>query len=317
MAELPLPATALQAAHDAATSAAAQVTALTGEVLHQAAAAAAEIASHAEFAAATVAAELASHLPAAVHDAAAHAAQGAHDAGAHITEPYLMLRPFFNDVLHHHHLPHEMIPAFYGFLITALVALAGWLGTRAIERIPGPLQNFLEWAYERLEEFVVGMMGERGREWIFFIGACFTYIFLCNLIGLVPQAESPTANLNQTVALALFAFFFTQYAGFRSQGLHYAKHFFGEPLWLAPIFFVIHVIGEIARPLSLAMRLFGNLRGEDITLCILFFLAPFVVPLPMVFFMAFTGLIQAMVFSMLTMSYIAGALPPEDGSGHH
>lgn len=267
-------------------------------------------------AAGTAAVELAHGVAGPLAERAAEAAgHGAHE-GASIIEPYLMHRPALDAFLEARHLPLELVPFFYSAAITLIVGLVCWLGTRNLSRVPGPLQNLLETAYLALEEFIVGMMGPRGRDWVFLIGSCFTYILLCNLFGLLPQGESPTSNINQTVALALTVFFFIHYAGFRSQGLHYIHHFMGDIWWLAPIFFVIHVIGELARPLSLAMRLFGNIRGEDITLCILFFLVPFLVPLPMIFLMAFTALIQAMVFSMLSMAYISGALP-EEGSSHH
>jgi F-type H+-transporting ATPase subunit a len=198
-------------------------------------------------------------------------------------------------------------------LLTLILGIISWLATRNLQIEPGPLQNMMEVIFEKLENFVCSMMGERGKEWLFLIGPLFIYILLSNVMGLVPQGESPTSNVNQTIALALFSFFFTQYAGLKSQGFNYFKHFMGDVWWLAPIFLIIHIIGELARPLSLSMRLFGNIRGEDITLCILFFLVPFIVPLPMIFLMAFTSLIQAMVFTMLTMSYIDGALPHE----HH
>lgn len=235
-----------------------------------------------------------------------------------IIDPYLVLRPFFEHVLHKFHLTHDFIPVFYGMLLTLIIGTFCYFATRNIKDVPGPMQNLLEMIYLKLESFTVSMMGDAGKDWIFLIGSLFIYILGANLFGLVPQGESPTSNINQTVALALFTFFFIHYAGLKSQGLNYFKHFLGDVWWLAPLMLPIHIVGELARPLSLSMRLFGNIRGEDITLCILFFLAPLFVPLPMALFMAFTSFIQAMVFTMLTMSYISGALPHgEHGEEEH
>ena len=179
-------------------------------------------------------------------------------------------------------------------------------------------QNFLEMIYELLENYVVNMMGPVGRNFLVLIGTLFIYILFSNLMGIIPGMEAPTSNLNTTVALALVTFFSIHYYGLKTQGLKYLKHFAGDVWWLTPLMIPIHIIGELARPLSLSIRLFGNIRGEDIAICILFFLGvkayfPFF-HTPMLFLACFTCLIQALVFTMLSMAYISGALPHEE---HH
>ncbi len=179
-------------------------------------------------------------------------------------------------------------------------------------------QNFLEMIYELLENYVVNMMGPAGRNFLVLIGSLFVYILFSNLMGIIPGMEAPTSNLNTTVALALVTFFSIHYYGLKTQGLKYLKHFAGDVWWLTPLMIPIHIIGELARPLSLSIRLFGNIRGEDIAICILFFLGvkayfPFF-HTPMLFLACFTCLIQALVFTMLSMAYISGALPHEE---HH
>ena len=238
-----------------------------------------------------------------------HFLVSAEGSNTSVIEPYIIVRPFLEKILHHFHMAHDFIPFFYGVFITVIIGIVSYLATKNLKIVPGPLQNLMELIYIKLEGYVNDMMGEEGKNWFFLIAPLFIYILISNLLGVVPQGDSPTANINQTIALALYAFFFTHYTGFKTQGLNYIKHFFGEVWWLAPLFFVIHIIGELARPLSLAMRLFGNIRGEDITLCILIFLFPLFLPIPMIFLMVFTSLIQAMVFTMLTMVYISGALP--------
>jgi F-type H+-transporting ATPase subunit a len=203
-------------------------------------------------------------------------------------------------------------------IILALAAFLAYCSRDLKVRRISAGQNFLELIYESLDGYVVSMMGPAGRNFLVLIGSLFIYILLSNFLGLVPGMEAPTANLNTTLALALVTFFAIHYYGLKTQGLKYLKHFAGDVWWLAPLMIPIHVIGELARPLSLSIRLFGNIRGEDIALCILFFLGvkayfPFF-HTPMMFLACFTSLIQALVFTMLSMAYISGALPHEE---HH
>lgn len=203
-------------------------------------------------------------------------------------------------------------------IIVALAAFLAYCSRDLKVRRISAGQNFLELIYESLDGYVVSMMGPAGRNFLVLIGSLFIYILLSNFLGLVPGMEAPTANLNTTLALALVTFFAIHYYGLKTQGLKYLKHFAGDVWWLAPLMVPIHIIGELARPLSLSIRLFGNIRGEDIALCILFFLGvkayfPFF-HTPMMFLACFTSLIQALVFTMLSMAYISGALPHEE---HH
>jgi len=137
-----------------------------------------------------------------------------------------------------------------------------------------------------------------------------------NLMGLVPGFISPTSSLVMTFALSIPTFIYVQICGFRAHGLKYLMHFVGEPLWLAPINLVVHVIGELARILSLAVRLFGNIFGEDTVIAQLLLMSvaifgtihvPIPLHLPMVLFHIFVSFVQALVFMMLTAAYIAAA----------
>ncbi len=134
-------------------------------------------------------------------------------------------------------------------------------------------------------------------------------LLFSNFLGLIPGFLAPTSNLNSTAAPALVVFAVYQYIGIRKHGAGYIKHFFLGPVsWLAPLMLIIELIGHFARPLSLSMRLFGNIFGEDLVIIILFMLVPFLVPLPMFFLGLFTSALQAYVFMMLSMIYISGAL---------
>jgi F-type H+-transporting ATPase subunit a len=124
---------------------------------------------------------------------------------------------------------------------------------------------------------------------------------------LIPGGDAPTANINTTASMAVFVFVYYQYWGFKLHGLHYIKHFTGPMIWMAPLMFPIEVIGHFARMLSLSLRLFGNIRGEDIVLALLFILAPVVSTVPMYFLFMLADVIQAFVFFMLSMLYLKGA----------
>ena len=134
------------------------------------------------------------------------------------------------------------------------------------------------------------------------------FILVSNLIGLIPGFYPPTADLNTNAALALTVFVMTHVIGFKEHGIAYLKHFMGPILALAPLIFVIEIIGHIARPLSLTLRLFGNMYGHEIVLMIFLMLVPFLLPVPMMLMGVLIAFIQTFVFSLLAMIYIAGAL---------
>jgi F-type H+-transporting ATPase subunit a len=160
-----------------------------------------------------------------------------------------------------------------------------------------------------LEDFMVEITGEEGRAFFPYIATVFVYIALCNLAGLIPGFFSPTANINTTLSLALCTFIYTHYLGIKYHGAKYIKHFLGPIPALAPLFLPIEIIGHIARVLSLTLRLFGNIMGEDLVITILIFLAGmFLAPLPMMFLGVFTSLVQAFVFTLLSMMYFAGSM---------
>jgi F-type H+-transporting ATPase subunit a len=169
-----------------------------------------------------------------------------------------------------------------------------------------------------LDKFFREIMGSATSIFLPFVGSLFLYILLMNLMGLIPLFHSSTNNLNTTLGLAIVVFFATHYVGFKRNGfIGYLKHFIGEPIWLAPLLFPMHIIGECARPLSLSMRLFGNIMGEDTAIAILVGLAVslFYIPIqfPMLLLAILTSLIQAGIFAILASVYISGA----GAMGHH
>ena len=197
----------------------------------------------------------------------------------------------------------------YAVLVALILLGLGWLAGRRISLVPKGAQNVFELVVSGLEEFMVDVTGEEGRAFFPFIASVFLFILLCNLIGLIPGFYSATANVNTTLALALCTFIYTHYLGVKYHGAKYIKHFLGPIPALAPLFFIIELVGHFARVLSLTLRLFGNIMGEDIVLTILLLLAgAFLAPLPMMFLAVFTSVVQAFVFTLLSMMYFAGAM---------
>ena len=228
---------------------------------------------------------------------------------------------------------HKWENLIFSLLVVGILVFVARLASKKPQLIPSGLQNFVELVVEELEKFIVGILGPRGRKFVPFLGTLFLYILCMNYLGLIPFMKAPTANINQTLALALCVFLYVQYTGLRENGfVGYIKHLLGSPesamQWvLSPLMFVIHIIGELAKPMSLSLRLFGNITGEDILIFIFVGLGvgmlafshlPIGVPLqvPFYFLALLTGFIQALVFMLLSTIYFAMMLP-HDEEGHH
>ncbi len=173
--------------------------------------------------------------------------------------------------------------------------------------------------------FVRGMLkdniGESGLKYTPLIAAIGLFIFFSNLLGMVPGLEAPTGNMNTNLAMALIVFLYYNFEGIREHGLSYFKHFMGPIKPLAPFFFVVEVISHIARPITLSLRLFANMKGGAILLLALVGIAiknPFTMalsPVALVFIIAIKFLavfIQTYVFMILSVVYLAGAIVHEE-----
>jgi F-type H+-transporting ATPase subunit a len=159
-----------------------------------------------------------------------------------------------------------------------------------------------------IENLIEETMGPKGKTYFPLIATLALFILVSNLIALVPGFYPPTANLNTNAAMALTVFAMTHIIGVKEHGIAYLKHFMGPILALAPLIFIIEIIGHLARPLSLSLRLFGNMYGHEIVLMIFFALVPFLLPIPMMLMGVLIAFIQAFVFTLLAMIYIAGSL---------
>lgn len=218
-------------------------------------------------------------------------------------------------------------------LVIGILALLFGAAASRREMIPGPLQNFAEMLVGAISDFVEGILGLHGRRFVPYVGSLFLYIWVSNLIGILPFFKAPTSSINTTVALAICTFFYVQYIALRGQGLGgYIFHLAGEPRdtvgWMmVPLMLPLHIIGEFAKPMSLCLRLFGNIFGEETLVAVFvgmgvaalaFTHLPLGLPFqtPFYFLALLTSTIQALVFSLLTTIYISLVLPHHPDEHH-
>jgi F-type H+-transporting ATPase subunit a len=218
----------------------------------------------------------------------------------------------------------KLIPDYLAMLLVlsaALIALSLIVRSRLSVENPGKLQIVMEDAVTGLYSMLDMLVGPKGRKYLPLIGTVFLIIWLSNMSGLVPGLMAPTSNINVTVGCALLVWFYYHIEGIRAQGLGpYLKHFAmppGIPWFLAPLMLIIEPISHLARAMSLSLRLFGNVFGEELVILILASLVPFVVPLPMMVLGVLTGTLQAAIFVMLTMIYLGGAVAAEHEPQDH
>ena len=208
-------------------------------------------------------------------------------------------------------IPDHVVMALLVLLISIVVFP---LMARQISRDkPGNFQQILELVVSGLKGLLHDIIGHDGDRFLYIIGGFAAFIFVSNIFGIFFFLQPPTSNPNTTFALALTAFLYYNWQGFRTQGIvHYLKHFMGPLPILAPLMIPIEIIGHLARILSLGMRLFGNIFGEHSATGIFMGILPFVIPWPMMGLGIFGAFLQTFVFIMLTMVYLAGATVVEE-----
>ncbi|HXJ78487.1 MAG TPA: F0F1 ATP synthase subunit A [Candidatus Methylomirabilis sp.] len=244
----------------------------------------------------------------------------------------------------------------YTWITMAILCALSFAATRRLELVPRGVQNFMEIVLEQFLAMLDDVIGHEGRRYLPLIATLGLYILMANLLGLIPGLVAPTGNLNTTVACALIVFVTYHVIGARKVGvIQYLKHFAGPLLGaelfpnravdlafkvvLVPLFFVIEIFSHLARPLSLALRLFGNMAGGHILLAVMFLLTMGMIGWTFsgslgaiglgvpgsLLLIAFTSwflfplkllvaFLQAFIFCMLSMLYIAGAV--EEGEHH-
>ncbi len=214
-------------------------------------------------------------------------------------------------------MPGHVTYTWFAMAVLIGLAIAARMGLK--KGAPTGVQNVFEMVFEGLESYIEEIMGPEGKHYFTLIASLFLFILVCNLQGLVPGFDSPTANINTTLALALCSFAATHYIGLRRHGVGYVKHFMG-PMWgLAPLMFPIEIISHFARVLSLTFRLFGNMVAKHKLLLVLALLAPYIAPVPILGLGLLVAFVQAGVFTLLTMLYLAGSIEEAHigGGDHH
>ena len=194
--------------------------------------------------------------------------------------------------------------------VSAAIIIFSLVLKGSLRLVPGKAQAITELILDTFVGLSEEMMGHKGKKFVPFIFTFFIFILVSNIFGLIPGLAPPTANLNTTLALALIVFVTTHIIGVKEHGLGYFKHFLGPIWWLAPLMLFIEIFSHIARPVSLSMRLFGNMMGHEMLVLVLLVLMPYAYPL--LAFATVLGVlvvvIQALVFAILAMAYIGGAL---------
>ena len=213
----------------------------------------------------------------------------------------------------------------FSLVIVFIISLIAYLASRKPKMIPDRLQNALEVITGGLDDFIRGILGEKGRRYTPFIGTLFIYILCMNLFGIIPLMKSPTSSWSTTLALAICVFVYVQYTGIRELGfLGYLDHMMGRPrgilafsVFIPLMMLMLHIVSELVRPISLSLRLRSNIWGDDLLLSVL---AGFgLVGVPLLVFSALLAIlaavVQAVVFSLLTTIYFALVLTHEEEPG--
>jgi len=225
-----------------------------------------------------------------------------------------------------HFTGHEVIPPYLVMvmlIVAGLTVLSIVVKSRLSVENPGRLQILMEDAVGAVVGILEEWIGPTGRNYLPLIGTLGIFILTCNYLGLVPGFMSPTTSINVTLGCALTTWVYYHVQGIKAQGpIAYIKHFAvppGSPVWMAPLMLIIEVISHLSRVLSLSLRLFGNIFGEEMVILIIFSLIPFLAPLPMMVLGLVTGGLQAFIFVLLSTIYLQAAVAVEhhvDEHGH-
>jgi F-type H+-transporting ATPase subunit a len=208
-------------------------------------------------------------------------------------------------------IPHNVT---YAVLVSVILITTALVLRRSLRMVPTGVQNVMESVVEIFLKLTEDNIGHRwGKTFSPLLGTLFMFIFICNFMGLIPGFASPTANINTTASMAIPVFLATHYYGVKIHGIKYLNHFLGPirsiyalPLMILMVF--LEIIGHLTRPITLSVRLFGNMMAKHVILGVLALLAPWIIPTCILALGTLVSLIQAYVFVLLTTLYLAGAV---------
>ena len=191
------------------------------------------------------------------------------------------------------------------WVIMAVLWLFSWLVSRRLSIEPGPLQTAVEGIVSTIEDAVAAVAPEHARRIMPFIGSLWIFLVIANLSGLLPGAHSPTRDLSATAGLAFLVFLSTHWFGIRLQGVKNYLHHYIAP---NPILLPFHLISEVTRTIALAVRLFGNMMSLEMAALLILIVAGFLAPVPILMLHIVEALVQAYIFGMLALIYVAGGI---------
>ncbi len=191
------------------------------------------------------------------------------------------------------------------WVIMAVLWLVSWLITRRLSLDPGPFQTALEGIVETIDEAIAAVAPDFARRILPLVGTLWIFLVCANLIGLVPGMHSPTRDLSATAALAILVFLSTHWYGVRIAGLeNYLRHYMSP----SPLLLPFHLISEVTRTVALAVRLFGNMMSLEMAALLILLVAGFLAPVPILMLHVIEALVQAYIFGMLALIYVAGGI---------
>lgn len=219
----------------------------------------------------------------------------------------------------------------FSFLVALIISVIVYFGSKQRELIPHGFQNFLELIVENVQKLVSSILGVDTDKHLPFIGTIFVYVLIMNIFGLIPFMKSPSSSLSISIGVALCVFMRVQYLNIKHMGIGgFIYHMCGSPKdivgWIiAPLMLPIELITQISRPITLALRLTGNMMGEHTLIAVFAAFAVLVfsldilpiglpIQLPAMLFGIMTSLIQALVFALLSAVYILLSMPHESES---
>jgi F-type H+-transporting ATPase subunit a len=191
------------------------------------------------------------------------------------------------------------------WVVIAIIGGLAWLATRRLQMSPGRLQTMVEAIVSIIEDSIRDIAPQHFRQIMPFIGSLWVFLVIANLIGLIPGMHSPTRDLSATAAIAFLVFLSVHWYGIRIQGLkNYLRHYLSP----SPILLPFNLISEVTRTIALAVRLFGNMMSLEMIALLILLVAGFLVPVPILMLHIVEALVQAYIFGMLALIYVAGGL---------
>jgi F-type H+-transporting ATPase subunit a len=191
------------------------------------------------------------------------------------------------------------------WVIMAVIWLLAWLVSHRLRIEPGPVQTAVEGIVSSIEDAVTAVAPQHARQIMPFIGSLWVFLVVANLSGLIPGVHAPTRDLSATTALAIIVFLSTHWFGIRIQGLNAYLHHYLKP---SPILLPFHLISEVTRTVALAVRLFGNMMSLEMAALLILLVAGFLAPVPILMLHIVEALVQAYIFGMLALIYVAGGI---------